>query len=101
MSRHFSSERFLAGCLLVTLMVGIFALKFWVVSVEERLAENLTLHRMSVGTDNSQTNVLNIHEGRLRTVERTAWVVWDHHAPCDGWPTQQQIAQGTEGGSDD
>jgi len=82
------SERFLFGLLLVALMVGIISVKLWMVSVEERLAVNIELHRMSVGTDNSQTNVLEIHERRLRKVERSSWVVWD------GWPTQHQIAQG-------
>lgn len=94
MNRHFSSERFLVGCLLVALMVGIFALKVWVVSVEERLAENIVIRRANLGDDKSQSNVLYNHENRLRVVERTAWAVWDHHAPCDGWPTTQQIAQG-------
>lgn len=88
MLRQNSSERFLAGCLLMALMVGIFALKVWVVSVEERLADNLAIHWDSVGTDHSQTNILEIHERRLRKVEHASWVVWD------GWPTEQQIAEG-------
>ena len=86
-NRHKPSERFMFGCLLVALMVGIFALKFWMVSVEERLADNLAIHWDSVGTDRSQTNILEIHERRLRKVEQTSWVVWD------GWPSQQQIAR--------
>lgn len=87
-------ERFLFGCLLVVLSIGIFATKVWVMSVEERLAENMENHWTAVNTDNRQTNVMWIQENRLRRVERTAWAVWDHHAPCDGWPTTQQIAQG-------
>lgn len=94
MNRHFSSERFLIGCLLVALIVSIVVLELRLMSIEERLAENLEIHWDSVGTDGSQTNVLYNHENRLRRVERTAWAVWDHHAPCDGWPTQQQIARG-------
>ena len=91
MNRHFSSERFLTGCLLVALMVGIFALKVWVVSVEERLAESLATQ---FDTDKRQNNFLWLHEERLRVTEHISWAVWDHHAPCDGWPTQQQIAEG-------
>ncbi len=94
MNRHFSSERFLAGCLLVALMVGIVFVKFWMVSVEERLAESLATHWIGVDTDKSQTNVLYNHENRLRRVEYNSRAVWDHHAPFDGWPTQQQIAEG-------
>lgn len=81
-------ERFMFGCLLVALSIGIFATKLWVMSVEERLADNLAIHWDSVGTDRSQTNILEIHERRLRKVEQTSWVVWD------GWPAQQQIARG-------
>lgn len=88
MNRNKPRERFLFTCLLVAFIIGIVAVKLWIVSVEERLAVNIELHRMSVGTDNSQTNVLEIHERRLRKVEHTSWVV------RDGWPTQQQIAQG-------
>ena len=84
------------GCLLVALMVGIVFVKFWMVSVEERLAESLAIHWDSVGTDKSQTNVLYNHENRLRRVEYGSQAIWDHHAPCDGWPTQQQIAKATE-----
>lgn len=94
MNHHFSSERFLAGCLLVALMVGIVFVKFWMVSVEERLAESLAIHWVGVDTDKSQTNVLYNHENRLRRVEYGSQAVWDHHAPCDGWPTQNQIARG-------
>ncbi len=82
------------GCLLVALSIGIFLTKLWVMSVEERLVENRENHWTGVNTDNRQTNVMWSHENRLRRVERTAWAVWDHHAPCDGWPTQQQIARG-------
>ena len=88
MSRNKPRERFMFGCLLVALMVGIVFVKFWMVSVEERLAESLAIHWDSVGTDRSQTNILEIHERRLRKVEQTSWVVWD------GWPAQQQIARG-------
>jgi hypothetical protein len=91
MNRHFSSERFLLGCLLVALMVGIVAVKFWVVSVEERLAESLAIHRDSVGTDRSQTNVLYSHENRLRRMEYEAIAIQDYRSD---WPTQQQIAKG-------
>ncbi|KKL73871.1 hypothetical protein LCGC14_2070580 [marine sediment metagenome] len=94
LNRFKPSERFLFGCLLVALMVGIVFVKFWMVSVEERLAESLAIHWDSVGTDKSQTNVLYNHELRIRKAERTAWATWDHHAPCDGWPSQQQIAEG-------
>ncbi len=87
-----TGERFLFGCLLVALMVGIISVKLWVMSVEQRLAENLQIHSHIVGDDKSRTNVLYNHENRLLRIERTAWAVWDHHAPCDGWPTQQQIA---------
>ena len=82
------------GCLLVALMLGILALKGWMVSVEKHLAESLAIHRIGIATDKSQTYILTSHERRIRVVERTAWAVWDHHAPCDGWPTQQQIVQG-------
>jgi len=86
------SERFLFGCLLVALIIGIVAVKVWVMSVEERLAVNLAIHQTGVDTDKSQTNVLYNHENRLRRVEHSSQAVWD--APCDGWPTQQQIARG-------
>ena len=82
------------GCLLVALMVGIVFVKFWMVSVEERLDKNAADHRISVGTDKNQANALRGHERRLRETEHISWAVWDHHAPCDGWPTQQQIAEG-------
>ncbi|KKM69804.1 hypothetical protein LCGC14_1447150 [marine sediment metagenome] len=94
MNRHFSSERFLAGCLLVALISGIITVKIWVVSVEHRLDGLVEILAIGMDTEKSQTNVLYNHERRLRRVERTAWAVWDHHAPCDGWPSQQQIAQG-------
>lgn len=96
MTRSKPHERFLFGCLLVALMVGIISVKFWIWSVEERLADNIAFHWDIVGDDKSRTNVLTIHENRLRRVEHTAWAVWDHHAPCDGWPTQQQIARGND-----
>lgn len=88
MNRHKPRERLLFGCLLVAFIIGIVAVKLWIVSVEERLAVNIELHRMSVGTDNDLINILETHERRLRKVERASWVVWD------GWPTQQKIAQG-------
>ncbi len=94
MSRSKPRERFMFGCLLVALMVGIVFVKFWMVSVEERLAESLATHWIGVDTDKSQNNVLMSHEFRLLLAERTAWAVWDHHAPCDGWPMAQQIAKG-------
>jgi len=94
MNRYKPRERFMLGCLLVALMVGIVFVKFWMVSVEERLAENIVIRRANLGDDKTQTNLLYNHENRLRRVERTAWAVWDHHAPYDGWPTQQQIARG-------
>ena len=81
-------------CLLVALIIGIIGLKLRVMSIEERLAESLAIHWDSVGTDKTQTNVLYNHENRLRRVEYGSQAVWDHHAPCDGWETQQQIARG-------
>ena len=93
MNRH-PRERFFFGCLLVALMVGIISVKLWVMSVEERLAESLGTHWIGVDTDKSQTNVLYNHENRLRRVEYGSQAVWDHHAPCDGFPTTQQIARG-------
>ena len=80
MNRHNPRERFMFGCLLVALMVGIVFVKFWMVSVEERLAVNLAIHQTGVDTDKSQTNVLYNHERRMRLVERTAWANWDNHA---------------------
>lgn len=94
MNRHFSSERFLLGCLLVALIVIIIVLEVRLMSIEERLAENIIIRRANLEDDKTQTNILYNHENRIRRVERTAWAVWDHHAPCDGWPTQQQIARG-------
>ncbi len=96
MNRNKHRERFLFGCLLVALIVGLIGVNFWILSVEERLAENQSTDRMNVNDDKTQTNVLYNHERRMRRVERTAWVVWDHHAPCDGWPTQQEIARGRD-----
>jgi hypothetical protein len=96
LNRHNPRERFMLGCLLVALMVGIVAVKFWVVSVEERMDATIEILWSGVRTDNSQNNTLESHERRLRRVERTAWAVWDHHAPCDGWPTQQQIAKAND-----
>ncbi len=92
MNRHRPLECFLFGCLLVAVMFGTIALKIWVFSVEQRLADNLQIHSHIVGDDKSQTNVLTIHENRLRRVEHAAWAVWDHHAPCDGWPTEKELA---------
>ena len=94
MNRSNPCERFMSGCLLVAIIMGTIAIKLWVISVEQRLADNLEIHLDGVGTDHSQTNVLEIHERRLRVVERTAWAVWDQHSLCHGWPTQRQIANG-------
>lgn len=91
MNRDITGERFLFGCLLLAIMFGTIALKFWVFSVEQRLADNLQIHSDIVGDDKSQTNVLTIHENRLSRVEGIAWAVWDHHSPCDGWPTRKEI----------
>lgn len=87
-------ERFLFGCLLVALMVGIVATKLWVMDVEQRLADSQEFHWISVNDDQRLSNLLWGHENRMRRVEHTAWAVWDHHAPCDGWPTQREIARG-------
>ncbi len=92
-SRNKPGERFLFVCLLVALSVGVFALKVWVMTVELRLADNLVIRQDSLGDDKGRTNMLTMHERRLREIEHIAWAVWDHHAPCDGWPTQQQIAK--------
>ncbi len=86
-------ERFLFGCLLVALIVGVFFVKFWMMSVEKRLADGRAFHWTTVNNDHRLINLQWGHENRLRRVERTAWAVWDHHAPCDGWPTQQEIAE--------
>ena len=94
LNRNKPRERFLFTCLLVALMVGIVFVKFWMVSVERRFVQVEQIFWVNVETDQGRTNVLRIHERRLRVVEHTAWAVWDHHAPCDGWPTQQQIARG-------
>lgn len=75
-------ERFLFGCLLVAVMLGTIALKIWVVSVEQRLADNLEIHWDGVGTDDSQTITLQIHEKRLRRVERATWSLWDRRLVC-------------------
>ena len=96
MGRSKPRERLLFTCLLVALMVGIVFVKFWMVSVEERLAESLATHWIGVDTDRNQTNVLYSHENRLRRAEHSAIAIWNHHAPCDGWPTQQQIARGRD-----
>ena len=82
------------GCLLVALIIGIFATKVWVMSVEERLAENLAIHWDSVGTDHSQTNVLYNHENRLRRVEHNDMAIQEYREMFDGCPRQQQIAKG-------
>lgn len=96
MNRRKPRERLLFACLLVALIVGIVSVKLWVVSVEERLAESLAIHWVGVDTDHSQTNVLYNHENRLRRVEYGSQAVWDHHAPCDGWLTTEQIARGEQ-----
>ncbi len=94
MNRHFSSERFLAGCLLVALMVGIFFVKVWMVSVEKRLDRSVADYRISVGTDKSQASALEGHERRIREAQHSCWAVWDYLELNDGWPTSQQIARG-------
>ena len=94
MNRCCSSERFLTGCLLVALMVGIVFVKFWMVSVEERLAESLATHWIGVDTDKSQTNVLYNHENRLRRVEYNVIAIQEYRKLFGGWATQQQIARG-------
>ena len=96
LNRNKPRERFMFGCLLVALIIGIIGLKLRVMSIEERLAESLAIHWVGVDTDHSQTNVLYNHENRLRRVEYGSQAVWDHHAPCDGWPTTQQIARGEQ-----
>ena len=83
MSRNRPRERFLFGCLLVAIMVGTIALKAWVISVEQRLADNLEIHWDGVGTDHSQTSVLENHERRLRSVERATWSLWDRQVLCE------------------
>ncbi len=75
-------ERWLFACLLVAIMVGTIALKIWMFSVEQRLADNLEIHWDGVGTDHSQTNVLENHEWRLRRVERATWVLSDRQLVC-------------------
>ncbi len=77
-----TGERLLFGCLLLAIMLGTIALKIWVISVEQRLADNLQIHWDGVGTDHSQTNVLEIHEGRLRSVEGATWTLWDRRLVC-------------------
>ncbi len=77
MNRYNWSERFLFGCLLLAIIFGTIALKIWIFSVEQRLADNLEIHWDGVGTDHSQTNVLEIHEGRLRSIEHSVWVIRD------------------------
>ncbi len=94
MNRNKPRERLLFACLLVAFIIGIVAVKLWVVSVEERLALNLAVHWNTMQIDQAQNDVLKTITFRLLKVEHTAWATWDHHAPCDGWPTQQQIAQG-------
>ncbi len=96
MNRNKPGERFLFACLLVALIVGIVATKLWVMDVEQRLADSLDIQWKFAHTNEAQTDVLYNHENRLRRVERTAWAVWDHHAPCDGWLTQQEIARGRD-----
>ncbi len=86
-------ERLLFGCLLLALIIGIVAVKLWVVTVEERLAENLAIHQTGVDTDKSQTNVLYNHERRMRRVEYNAIAIRDYQEFCVDWPTQQ-IARG-------
>ena len=96
MNRNKPRERLLFTCLLVALIIGIITVKIWVVSVEHRLDATVEILSIGVDTDKSQTNVLMNHERRMRRGERTALATWDHHAPYDGWPTQQQIARGRD-----
>ncbi|KKK74938.1 hypothetical protein LCGC14_2878750 [marine sediment metagenome] len=96
MSRSTPRERFMFGCLLVALSIGIFATKVWVMGVEKRLDKSTANYWISVRTDKKQNNVLDSHERRIRETEHISWAVWDHHAPCDGFPTQQQIARGRD-----
>lgn len=83
-----TGERFLFGCLLVAIIIGTFDFIFWRLSIEQRLADNLQIHWHIVGDDKSRTNMLAIHERRLRVVEHISWAAWDHHALGDGWRTQ-------------
>ena len=82
MIRDKTRERWLFACLLVALMAGTIALKVWVVSVEQRLADNLQIHLHIVGDDKSRTNVLDNHERRLLLVERATWALWDGKVLC-------------------
>lgn len=88
--------RFMFGFLLVALMVGIVAVKFWVWSVEERLANNITIQRDIVGDDKSRTNVLTIHENRLLRLEHNTIAIEDHWRLFHSWPTEQQIARAND-----
>ncbi len=81
--RNKGRERWLFACLLVAIMVGTIALKLWVVSVEQRLSDNREIHWDGVGTDHSQTSVLENHERRLRSVERATWTLWDGRLLCE------------------
>ncbi len=94
MNRNRSRERLLFTCLLVALIVGIVVTKLWVMGVEQRLADSQEFHWISVNNDQRLINLLWGHESRLRKAEHTAWAVWDNHAPCNGWPTQREIARG-------
>ena len=91
MNKSKRGERFLFGCLLVALIVGVFFVKRWMMSVEQRLAEGQDFHWITLNNDQRLINLLWGHENRLGRIEHTAWAVWDHHAPCDGWPTRKEI----------
>jgi len=75
-------ERWLFAYLLVAIMVGTIGLKIWVISVEERLADNLEMHWDSVGAEHSQTNILETHERRLRSLEHSSWSILDGWLRC-------------------
>ncbi len=77
MNRDKFWERFLFGCLLIAMIIGMFDFILWRLSIEQRLADNLEIHWDGVGTDHSQTSVIENHERRLRSVKRAAWSLWD------------------------
>lgn len=83
MNRDKFWERFLFGCLLVAIIIGTFDFIFWRLSVEQRLADNLQIHWDRVETDHSQTNVLENHERRLRSVQRATWTLRDRRLLCE------------------
>ena len=94
LNRNIPRERFFFGCLLVALILGIFFVKLWMMSVERQFAENLEGRWVDVNADQRLINLLWNHEDRLRQTEHISWAVWDHHAPCHEWPTRREIANG-------